>query len=528
MDAAPQTPAAVDQQSGRWGPWLLATALLSAVGLMTPVWSAGPLALDEHVSYWIIDAEQPGNVWSRTLNFAATPPLSSWVQQACIAIGGKTEAMLRLPSVLGYLAAVVLIYFVGQSLRGPTTGGLAALILTWHPAVVDEVRIGRCYGLLLALCTLLLGTTLWWRGRSESLVRAGVWAIVAAAVFWTHYLGALLITASWLTILWPRPPAMKRGWQPVIAAILGGVMTAVACSPLLPAVERLSAWSPMLNYQSGTTSLGTLFGPFWWLGLPVATAVTGLVKRRLRTGPCLRSRRERFLRVMAAPVWLPVLWSVLPLLTLSIIAHGDLSSLANPRYRVPYAVGGACVMALLVSAQRYPRIAILGVTLGLIAMWSVSDTRPWQLVRLADAAASDWQQIGTIIESRGQVGEPVFVQSGLVESNLVPALCADEPFLEYVACRAGRFYLPSAHPRCGLPWLWAASTDVVECFRQRIARETAGGQRIVWLACATDSDLNRGSAEGMQQLLAEVGFVPTQEWPFATAILQRWELRRER
>jgi hypothetical protein len=381
----------------------------------------------------------------------------------------------------------------------------------------------------MGLCTLLAWATLWWRGRSESLGRAGVWAVVAAAVFWTHYLGAPLIAASWLTVLWPRPANQLRGWQPLIAAMLGGVMTAVACSPLLPAVERLSEWGPLLNYQSRTTPLWNLFGPFWWLGLPVAITVTWLLSKFLRAGPHgAASWREWLAGVMAAPAWLPLLWSAVPLLVLSVIAQGDHSSLANPRYRVPYAVGGACLLALLVPARRHPRIALAGVTLALSASWAVSDARPWQLVRLGDVAATDWQQIGTIIKSQGREGEPIFVQSGLIESNLVPALCEDEQFLEYVACRTSRFYLPTPHPRYGLPFLWNASADAAESFRQRIARETAGGQRVIWLACATDSDLNRASGAGIQELLAEARYVPTQEWPFPSAILQRWELRSER
>ncbi|HUQ69160.1 MAG TPA: glycosyltransferase family 39 protein [Planctomycetaceae bacterium] len=502
----------------------MALALLSAIALMVPVWNAGPVTIDEHGSYWIIDADTSGGVWSRCLNVAATPPLFSWVQQACLAGGGKSAGMLRFPGVLGYLLAVLTTYIVGRMLDGPRVGGLAALVLAWHPVVVDEVRIGRCYGLLLWLCAVLLGTTLWWRRNPTSLLRAAVWSLSAAAVFWTHYLGAPLIAMSWLTVLWPRPTSDLRG-QSFIAAILGGIVVAVACLPLAPAVERLAEWGPFLNYQTGTTSVANLLGPFWWLGLPLAIGVASLLPRIV----AFRSPKEASFRGAkgdyrwtTAPIWMPVLWSLAPIVLLSAVSHGSHSSLANPRYRVPYAVGGACLFAMAVPSRRHPRIAIAGVTLALVATWAATDIRPWELRRLSDLGATDWQRIAEAIESDGQAGEPVFVQSGLVESNLVPVFCRDEPFLEYVACRASRFYLPTPHPRIGLPFLWDKG-DVAECFRQRIATESANGRRVIWVACATDSDLCRASAAGIQQLLAEARYVPTKHETYPTAILQRWE-----
>jgi hypothetical protein len=133
--------------------------------------------------------------------------------------------------------------------------------------------------------------------------------------------------------------------------------------------------------------------------------------------------------------WLLLGCSLFPLVVIAFIAVGDLSSLANPRYRVAYALW----MAQWLTRTGSWKPAVIGLLVALGAAWSVQPLRPWQLGRLGSPADTSWRELSELIATQGQPGEPIFVQSGLVESSLVPGYFTDLVFMEYVACRVSKF-----------------------------------------------------------------------------------------
>jgi len=161
---------------------LILGLVVSWAVLMWPLIDAGPLVLDEHGSYWIIDAEIPGSSLSRALNYAAIPPLSSWLQEVFLWTFGKSEFVFRLPSALCMLGAILVTFQVGREMGNVATGGMAALLLTWHPEAMDEVRIARCYGLLMLLSAGLVWMTLRWKRSPASPIYALLWSVAAVGV----------------------------------------------------------------------------------------------------------------------------------------------------------------------------------------------------------------------------------------------------------------------------------------------------------------------------------------------------------
>ncbi|MFO1092320.1 MAG: hypothetical protein U0992_03270 [Planctomycetaceae bacterium] len=73
------------------------------------------------------------------------------------------------------------------------------------------------------------------------------------------------------------------------AAVTGGLLTALFCVPLAPAILRLREWSPFLNYMPEGQPWWRTLGPLWWAGAlrriarrgsrPVALAATGPIPR---------------------------------------------------------------------------------------------------------------------------------------------------------------------------------------------------------------------------------------------------------
>ncbi|REJ95093.1 MAG: hypothetical protein DWQ34_06975 [Planctomycetota bacterium] len=505
-----------DSSATRTERCILAFALLSGVVLMTPLLDAGPLVLDEHGSYWLVDAEVPGTTLSRSLDNAAIPPLSAWVQKAFLAVLGKCEISFRASSAACYLLAIAVTYFLGKQLHSPLTGALAAVILAWHPEAMDEVRIARCYGLVILTAAALLWVTVRWTRRPNQPLWGVAWGVAASAVAWTHYMalplaGFALLSVPFSTDQPRRPARLAIGFA---AALL---TAALLCWPLLHALLRMMEWSPLLNYQRETQPLFRIIGPLWWIGAPAGLAVAWIAARfsSATTDP---PPRPRF------PAGRLILWSVLPTLLIAAVAREDLTSLANPRYRVAYAVPAACLLAGLFTAlARRPRRASLATLVALLAAWSLSPRTPFQTGRLGAPTAAEWRRAALLVEEHGEPGDLLFVQSGLIESNLVPLLFEDDQFLEYVACRMSRFYLESPHPRLGLPFFWDAAPGPTERFSNMLANNARTDRHDVWVASATDTDLNRRSLDGIEQLLAQAGYRAAEEWTESSLVLRRYQ-----
>ena len=150
---------------------------------------------------------------------------------------------------------------------------------------------------------------------------------------------------------------------------------------------------------------------------------------------------------------------------------------------------------------------------------------PLEPYRLRDPGAAHWKLMADIIQQEGTDNEPIFVQSGLVESTLVPAFFDDRQFLEYVACRISRFYLDRPCPRYGLPFNWKSSLEMQRYFADRLIDAKSRGVTTAWLAGAIDTDLNRMSISGFEAILQEQGYVTVGEWNTPFAILKRFEQR---
>jgi hypothetical protein len=290
------------------------------------------------------------------------------------------------------------------------------------------------------------------------------------------------------------------------------IALSLLCAPLIPAVLRLGEWGPFLNYMSADQSIWSFIGPLWWLGIPVGVAASQILRikwirnRAPEPGLSLKSQWRATLVL--------VICSLMPLLTLAAFASGDLSSLANPRYRVAYAPAGACLIAGLLGVKTHWTGMALGAIVTIASSWAMSPLLPWQLGRLGSPTDVEWRDANFYLAANSVDGEPIFVQSGLTESNLVPLFPTDDVFLEYVACRVSRFYLESPHQRIGLPFRWNASLDVVPCYRDRLRSHSSPGAGF-WLAAATDTDLNRASMKGLQLIAIDSGFVLQDQkvWP---------------
>lgn len=508
--------------------FVLGIAIASWIGLMIPFLTAGPLVLDEHCSYWLIDADQPGTTLERSLNYAAIPPLSAWVQQATLAICGKSEWAFRLPSAVMGLLAVLGCYVVGKDQFDARVGALAALLMAWHPEAMDEVRIARCYGQVLLLAVVVTGAALRWSREPLSWRWTALHVVASVALVWTHYTAVLLVAFSWLTMVtvaWLGTPA-KRPLFGRIAVSL--VLISAGIWPLHASITRLQEWGPLLNFgPAGGAPLTSVIGPFWWAAFPAGWGMAALGhwwltrgSQATNTGAQLPAARHDLLILIAC--------GLAPLAVLAEMSLGETSSLANPRYRIAVAPAGCLLIAWCLNhplvltglwrqgrtlpARRLverpqPFVLLVSGLAVLVVAWSCSALRPWQPGRLGMPADQEWGELNAIISRDSQAGEPLVVLSGLTEGFILPLMRDDLQFQEYVACRVSRFYVESQHPRIALPFLWHEELGTAAHYRRQLERwrSTTG---CFWLAAATDTDLNRSAVARFEQLAAEAAFRP--------------------
>ncbi|MCA9057206.1 MAG: glycosyltransferase family 39 protein [Planctomycetaceae bacterium] len=515
-----------------WSRILMILALGSAVVFCWPVCVSDiPLQLDEHVSWWIVDDASPGTLTERSLNVAATPPLGSWPQQWSVALLGKSELALRLPSLIAFVLAVWVTLRCGVALQlsggtGPVVGGLAALLLVWHPVVLDEVRIGRCYGQTLLLSAICFRLLIGWRNYPQSWKRAVGFALASAALAWTHYVAVLFPVCIAVSLVAAnlRERRGTTGFQPELWIV--GLVVALAtllCWPLLSVVFRLHVVGDLMNLQSDSSLIPALIGKFNWVyiaGCLLGSAVAG----RIMGGEPVRTRS----RAVAGPDKFLLASTLLPMGLFCLLSLTAVSSVANsPRYAVAYLVPQVLCVALLTVrfARESAPGALIGVVAGVATMWCVLARSPLEPLRLSQSPAVEWKKIGAIIEQEGEEGEPLLVQSGLVESALVPMMYHDPVFLDYAACRAGRFYISTPHPRFALPYLWDVKTGVTEYFLERFHEFAQRPNSRLWIAAAMDTDLNEHSMMTLQRILTMNGWECVGRTEFDNSVLEQYRYR---
>ncbi len=322
---------------------------------------------------------------------------------------GETELVFRLPGIFCFWGAIVAAYWLGRDLHGPLLGSLTALILACRPFVVSEVRFARVYGLSLLLATLAFWFAVRWLRAAERAAAGALCGLYARRAPLDALPERLCRDLSV-----PDASATRLSGEPATRwFFLCCCIVAIGGFPLLPSVLRMAEDGRYFGFQSDL--------PFWH---DISQHLVDGASRRLgrRADPervRLAARLRHSLGRPPAPALLWV-WGLLPVVLVPIVCQGDLTSLANPRYRIGFAVPGCCFVAWLLIRNVRPLPAIVGRLVAALVTASLSEVPPWRLRRLGSVASHEWRKIARIVREKGIEGEPLFVQSGLGEGFLDP------------------------------------------------------------------------------------------------------------
>ncbi|HEY8600244.1 MAG TPA: glycosyltransferase family 39 protein, partial [Thermomicrobiales bacterium] len=317
------------------------------------------------------------------------------------------EALVRLPSALAGIAALPLIYCVGQALGGRAVGLLAAALLAVSEFAIHQAQEARYYSFVL-LFTLLAA---WFalrardRGRNTDFLLLTVASVCLVA---THYLTLFWLIALWLYLLLRRPWARgaagtARQW------LIWQALTAVGLLPL-PLLVALSirrgrgapiAWAsspePWAPLRDAATYLipphapaGAIAGAAF---LALVLGVVGVVHWRRGAGAARHP-----LNTTADTFWLLGFWVACPLLI-----PCALSWLVTPFYVARYTVPALPAVILLVATGLLALRPLLPLPLTLLVL--AVPIVPGLANYYASPSPEDWRAIAARVAADSQPGD---------------------------------------------------------------------------------------------------------------------------
>ncbi|HEX8745331.1 MAG TPA: glycosyltransferase family 39 protein [Thermoleophilaceae bacterium] len=208
--------------------WLLLGALTAlGAALRLPFLGLQSLWYDETFTAAVVEQPTLGALWDQVRLTESTPPLYYVITWAWAKLAGSTgDAALRAPAAVAGVFCVPAAYLALRRLAEERAALAAATMTAVSPVLVAYSLNARAYPLLVLLACL----SVW--AMAELLERRGTrwlaaWALLAAALLWTHYYAAFLVGAELGVLLWRLAGARAR----VLAA---GAAVAVAAAPLLP------------------------------------------------------------------------------------------------------------------------------------------------------------------------------------------------------------------------------------------------------------------------------------------------------
>ena len=391
--AATAAASAVGQSSAKRPPLTLTwvssrpveMALLFVAPLLwiAPAWTS--LWLDEGITYWVIK-DGLGEAIRRAREYQGQSPLYFLIEWLAITLGGHSEFVLRLPSLVAIGLATWTILGLGRWLFDDETGLVAATLFAYWVYLMSNMSYNaRPYALaIFAVAASTLALIRWF--GSNRMRDAAIYVGFAALLLYSQPLYAGLFGVHLVALLEYR----RRGKTSVsilhFYAALGGAVALTL--PLAP--QMISFWRLHRAVYLSSPPIAGVASLLLWPAAIIAATV--LVQRRLVSQPPV----FLYLWCLAPPLWL---------LCVTLLS-GDVGPIGRYNYWQFPAIVLATAAALR-AIRRPLRLAVL-VALALLA-FSQAD-RP---------ALEDWRRATALARPFVNAADtPVLIRSGLPQARL--------------------------------------------------------------------------------------------------------------
>ncbi len=427
------------------GIWIAVACLAVAFALRCYRLSAQSLWYDEGVSWYLTTMSLP-KLTAWTAN-DIQPPLYYYVLWGWVRLAGDSEYSLRFPSVVFAVLSLPFFWLIARRLQGKLAAWLSLAIAVISPLYVYYSQEARMYTLLTWLG--LFGSWLLLRlldvleaggpadqGRRQARLLAAAYALVAAAMLYTHYFALFLLLAHGLYVLYRWLAAGRPGWR--ILWLVPAVIILLFL-PWLPfLVTRYgidtSYWPGSLKLAEVGRNLLITFalgetvkeGPGWTLTFGyVAIWLLSLFSFVTATAGNGQSKRSR-----SSLVFL-LLYCLVPILLMGLLAYR--TPKFNPRYAMFVSpavilITGCGLGALLAGSARWktgdrrippsrlPAIAsrlVAALMVGYVLVTSGYSLHNWFLpYRENQFNKADFRITATIVSERAGPEDAVLLNSG--------------------------------------------------------------------------------------------------------------------
>jgi mannosyltransferase len=383
------------------------------------------------------------------------PPLYVVFAHAWVEIFGTSEQATRSLSAILGVASIGLLYVVGRELFDRRVAIISSFFMAISEFQIWYSQDFRYYPLMVLLT--LLSFLFYVRAlKSGKRIDWGLYVVASILLFYTHYLGILLLAAQGLyfAVRWIRTRRDLVPWlfaQMVIAVGVGATIISYLPSTVSGTVEPMkemlapSPWEPLVTAAkfllSGRYDLsGAVMSLIIIGGLIYLVASVGIFARnqgrkewllavgKLRSHVPVRISQERDRLILL------LCWLVCPLILLYLI-----SVVFGPVYRHKYVIGAAPALYLLLAfgittiRRAVPEVAVLGLIVIL--------TLPGLQRYYATDAHEQWREAASYVQEQSSANDVIVF-----------------PFFDRLEQPTG-FVLPSLH----LTFDWYYQGDLPTC-----------------------------------------------------------------
>jgi len=369
-----------------WKLWLLP--------LRTGLWQ------DETGTFWAIQGGF-AEVIHRTLLWPAQTLLYTLIDWAVVKLGGSSELVMRLPSVVAMLLGAYLLYRLGVRLMSTDAARAATLVFVCSEAVAFAAGDARPY----ALGTMAIISAGWflvrWVDRRN--LAAGIgFAISASFVIHMHYVLAVSLLGFAVYACYRALHGERPGTLQILTVI--AVFTLLT-APVAPHFRSL--WQSRQSHSfSGTPGLAD----FWGTVIP-PTLIGSVILAFGLAHSIVGGLHVRLQRLAPSTLVLVGTWALLPCVLLFGVSSISTVKVFIPRYLLSAAPGLALLAGWLICAVRPPRAQLFALSVfSLATMFSSGGL-------LHPPHGGDWRAlIDDVKKAVVDPATPLLVRSGFIES----------------------------------------------------------------------------------------------------------------
>ena len=330
--------------------------------------------LDETGTYWVIK-DGLANTFARAMNWSGQSPLYYLVASLAHLVPGRTEVMLRLPSLFAMIAAAWLLYKLAVRLFDAETGPFVVLVFACSEQVAFAAADARPY----ALALLLLIASTWmlvrWLDSGRPLYGVGYASLAALTVF-AHVLLAIALAGHCIYAFYRSRGKSAVKPAALLAAFIVVGLLSLPLFPQLLGFYRTRGTHAFAGAPNVGEFLAAIAPPLLFAPIGLSLLIGWLASRRswLERGNKTAAPRESV--ILAAS------WALLPLAALYLFSLFTRSDLFLPRYFVSAAPGLALLFGWGMRAApaipaRPVAVAVLVICAGLSFGSSVHGDADW-------------------------------------------------------------------------------------------------------------------------------------------------------